>query len=538
MILSSADILRVLGADAIVRQEARLSVVEGRPGLDIGDSVYIYVDKYPTIEEFEATWKIWVTDNSGMGEYVLNAMTSLLPNFEFVDGHYVTRDFASERTVVKTEAEKQLEQLAAERQSIKEDFSGLQEGLQARLSAVRDGRDGVDGRDGLDGRDGRDGVDGRDGRDLDATEVELFDLKDVDESLIPLEKGQVLTWDGSKWTNLYVRQVMSAGGAVSSTATSGDAGVSATIGWTYHPHDHTEEPNSGHFHTDSVDGELVTVFHVSNETSRGNDVEVLLRDLLQQGYDRIYVALGDDPSQAHLYSITGYTETTSGFEINVIHVETAGLEPDYQNAKLYEFLFTKSAVSGGGGSSTLAGLIDTDVSGAQDGYILVYNSETGIWEAKPNSGSGGGGGGQCDGILDGGNADDGTSHGVDCPTPGIEEAPEDGQQYARQDGAWEVVITGTGDVEEAPMDGNFYVRQSGSWVDLRSALSALGVNTSVTIDGGNFTDGTTLATDNTSPDGGNFTSGTSSATTPDTYDGGVITGTNISGEIIDGGYWS
>ena len=76
LILSSADILRVLGADAIIRQAARLSAVEGRPGLGTGDSVYIYVDKYPTVEEFEATWKIWVTDNSGMGEYVLNAMTS------------------------------------------------------------------------------------------------------------------------------------------------------------------------------------------------------------------------------------------------------------------------------------------------------------------------------------------------------------------------------------------------------------------------------------------------------------------------------
>ena len=225
MILSSADILRVLGADAIVRQAARLSVVEGRPGLDTGDSVYIYVDKYPTVDEFEATWKIWVIDNSGMGEYVLNAMTSLLPNFEFTGGHYVTRDFASERTVIKTEAEKQLEQLAVERQSIKEDFSGLQEGLQARLSTVKDGRDGIDGRDGLDGRDGRDGQDGRDGKDLDATEVELFDLKNVDESPIPLEKGQVLTWDGSKWTNLYVRTSTSVGGGGSGGGGTSDVEV-------------------------------------------------------------------------------------------------------------------------------------------------------------------------------------------------------------------------------------------------------------------------------------------------------------------------
>ncbi len=224
MILSSADILRVLGADAIVRQAARLSIVEGRPGLDTGDSVYIYVDKYPTVDEFEAVWKIWVTDNSGMGEYVVNAMSSLLPGFEFEGKFYTTRDFVSERTVIKTEAEKQLEQLAVERQGIKKDFSGLQKGLQERLSSVRDGRDGKDGRDGLDGRSGKDGRDGQDGRDIEATETDLFDLRDVEESLIPLEKGQVLTWDGSKWTNLYVRQTTSISGGGGGGGDNGETG--------------------------------------------------------------------------------------------------------------------------------------------------------------------------------------------------------------------------------------------------------------------------------------------------------------------------
>jgi len=344
MILSSADILRILSGDAIIREEARVAVVEGRPGLGVEDVVYIYIDKYPVVDEFEATWKIWVQDNSGMGSYVLNAMTALLPGFEFNGKHYTTTDFASERTVVKTQEE-------IDREEFKERFSGLQKGLEDRLGTVRNGIDGKDGKDGIDGlpgRDGKDGRDGRDGRDINATDTELFELKDVEQG-IKMERGQVLTWDGSKWTNLYVRQSLSAGGSAVSTGgdTGGDTGVSSTIGWTYHPHDHTQEPNSGHFHTDNSDGELVTVFHVSNETSRGNDVEVLLRDLLVQGYDRIYVALGEDLSQAHLYSITGYTETASGFEINVTHVETAGLEPDYQNAKLYEFLFTRSAPAAG-----------------------------------------------------------------------------------------------------------------------------------------------------------------------------------------------
>ena len=344
MILSSSDILRILGADAIIRQEAKLAITEGRPGLGTDDTVYIYIEKYPAVEDFEATWKIWVQDNSGMGKYVLDAMTSLLPNFDFKGQYYTTTDFASDRTVVKSQEE-------IDREEFQDRFSGLQKGVEDRLSTVRDGRDGKDGRDGVDGlpgKDGRDGIDGRDGKDLVATEAELFDLQDVEQG-IQMERGQVLTWNGTKWTNLYVRQTMSAGGAVGGTTASGDTGVSSTIAWTYHPHDHTEEPNSGHFHTDSSNGDLVTKFHVSDETSRGNNVEVLLRDLLQQGYDRIYVALGEDLSQAHLYAITGYLETLSGFELTVVHVETAGTEPDYQNAKGYEFLFTKSAVSGGSG---------------------------------------------------------------------------------------------------------------------------------------------------------------------------------------------
>lgn len=207
MILSSSDILRILGADAIIRQEAKLAVVEERPGLGVDETVYIYVEKYPTISEFEATWRIWVQDNSGMGKYVLNAMTSLLPNFDFKEGHYTTTDFASDRTVVKSQEE-------IDREEFRDRFSGLQKGVEDRLSTVRDGRDGRDGKDGLDGlpgRDGKDGKDGRDGKDLIATEAELFDLQDVEQG-IQIEPGQVLTWDGSKWTNLYVRQTMSTGG--------------------------------------------------------------------------------------------------------------------------------------------------------------------------------------------------------------------------------------------------------------------------------------------------------------------------------------
>ena len=219
MIYSSADILMILGGDAIIRQEARLSIVDGKPGLDYGEYVYIYVDRYPTVEDFQATWKIWIVDGgSDLLDLVLNAATRLLPSFDFNGSYYTTTDFASEKTVVKSQAEKELEATRAERERLQESFSGLSEGLKKQLSALRDGVDGKDGRDGLQGPPGRDGRDGRDGKDIDATEVELFDLKDVEQSILQLEKGQVLTWDGIQWTNLYVPTSSGGGGGGGGTA--------------------------------------------------------------------------------------------------------------------------------------------------------------------------------------------------------------------------------------------------------------------------------------------------------------------------------
>jgi hypothetical protein len=45
----------------------------------------------------------------------------------------------------------------------------------------------------------------------------------------------------------------------------------------------------------------------------------------------------------------------------------------------------------------------------------------------------------------------------------IAEAPIDGQQYARKDAAWVVVISGTGGIPEAPTDGTLYGRLNSAW---------------------------------------------------------------------------
>lgn len=209
MILSSADILRVLGGDPIIRQEARLSIVDDRPGIGLDEYVYIYVQRYPAVDEFEATWKIWVQDGgSDVLDLVLAAMTRLLPNFDYHKKYYSTTDFKTADTVVEPGPEEQF----TAKDEIDARFKLLSDELLKRVNQLKDGIDGIDGLDGLPGAPGspgRDGKDGRDGRDLDATEVELFDLKDTEQGIL-LERGQVLTWDGEKWTNLYIpRQVTS-----------------------------------------------------------------------------------------------------------------------------------------------------------------------------------------------------------------------------------------------------------------------------------------------------------------------------------------
>ena len=85
---------------------------------------------------------------------------------------------------------------------------------------------------------------------------------------------------------------------------------------------------------------------------------------------------------------------------------------------------------------------------------------------------------------------------------GIEEAPIDGQQYARQNAAWSV-ISATGGIEEAPQDNRFYVRINGTWTDLAAALFELD---NQVIDGGDFLTGLSQG-DNEIISGGNFTTG-------------------------------
>ncbi|MGA0101322.1 MAG: hypothetical protein ACO3HF_04675, partial [Burkholderiaceae bacterium] len=205
MILSSADILRVLGGSEIIRLSAKLKIVDAKPALSGAEGLFIYVGRFPRLEEFEATWTIWIeSDGSEPDDLVIAEIKKLLPRVEVLPGlmtEVTTTEFRSESTQSAPEAP-QAQTTQVDLAQYEERFQALVEDVQDQMLLVTSGRPGKDGQD------GRDGADGRDGRDLVATEADLEDLQNVEEGIVK-EKGQVLTWDGSKWTNLFVPQIVS-----------------------------------------------------------------------------------------------------------------------------------------------------------------------------------------------------------------------------------------------------------------------------------------------------------------------------------------
>jgi len=438
MILSSADILRKLGSDAIVRQCARLAIVDGRPGFGTDEYVYVYIDKYPTVLEFEATWKIWILDGGAeLAELVFSTISSLLPNFQKEGSYYTTTDFATSRTVTKSEAAIQLEKLEAERKAIQKDLKGLSQVVQGQLETVRDGIDGIDGigLQGPQGPEGAKGRDGLDGKDLLATDANLDDLQDVEMGLA-IQRGQVLTWDGTKWTNLYIPQLLSVSSGGGGSNSEGENVITSDTppteredGSPLQDGDQWWETNTGIMYLWYVDADSAQWVQTSGSGGTGD-------------------------GQVNSDTIVDENEPTERLNGTPLRTGDSWFRPI-------------------------------------DSSFYVYNQN--IWNLVTGSG---GTGTPCNGILDGGNADDGTSEGVTCgggSGGGIEEAPEDGQEYARKDAGWVVVSStggpgATGGIPEAPQDGNFYVRSDGQWLNLVNVLDSLGYvkESDTVLDSGDF----------------------------------------------------
>jgi hypothetical protein len=452
MILSSADIVEILNGSGVLRLSlSEVRIVEKRPIASGREGFFVYVEKYPTVDEFEATWKIWIeSDGSEPDDLLFEEMRRLLPGFSFKLGLIIeatVKEFKTGRTETRPEVREAppLMPPTGWMDSIEKRFESLAEDIQDRMLLVSSGKPGANGAP---GRTGAQGPAGRDGKDLLATSAILDDLQDVViAERIPLQKGQVLTYNGNNWENLYVPQATSiasgSGGGTDLTVVSGNQG--STISWAYH--EETGEPHDRKFHTDGeTDATLVTGFHVSKINSAGNDSELLL-DALLPITSQIYISDQNDPSLAHLYNLDSYVETTDGFNLQVTHVETPGPEPTFIANDKYDFLFLTAGGSGGGGATSIDELTDVDTSTA-----TPFVGQTLVWD-------------------------------------GTNWVPGDSSEG----------------IGEAPIDNNYYVRHQGRWVNMIEAINMINLLT----DGGDFTQGEAFTVDSYIYDGGDLINNTS-----------------------------
>lgn len=220
-ITSAKDIKRLLSKDALISSLVDTIEIVSDEKLPIILGGAIFISEFPRIEDFNATWLLRV---SGLYD---EELSDLLGAIKLVVGGQIQ----GRSVVVSVFATEQLIELAETGRKEKEKEAKIQLALQTAQS-LKGGADGQkgdpgdpgppgpEGPPGRDGKDGRDGRDGRDGKDLEATEVSLFDLADVEEG-IDKKKGQVLTYDGEKWTNLFVPQLLSTSIGKTSTQPSG-----------------------------------------------------------------------------------------------------------------------------------------------------------------------------------------------------------------------------------------------------------------------------------------------------------------------------
>ena len=502
MILSSADILRILGGSEIIRLSAKLKIVDGKPALSGAEGLFIYIDRFPKTDEFQATWTIYIeSDGSEPDDLVLAEIKKLLPSVKVEPGlmtTVTTTDFLSANTQRAPEASKQV-QAQVDLTQYEERFQALVEDVQDQMLLVTSGRPGRDGRDGVNGKDGRNG------RDIVATETELEDLANVEQG-IAKENGQVLTWKDGKWQNLFVPQIVSSisggsGGGASAlndltdvevpSPQDGDSLVwnETTQVWESVPVSNgslisngewrfssqtTGGPSSGYVFFNNADPSLATELYIHEINNNGKDVGVFLQELIVPGV-KIYVQDSRDSDNAVLFTATSNPVDNGAFKTVLVSYEVS--QGAIANNKICAVSLVGSGGSGGGGATVINDLLDVDTATNPPsvGDILEWSGSK--WVPTANTGGSG--------------------------------------------------------IEEAPLDGKYYVRQNGTWIDLQIALGQI-TTSDTNVDGADFTQGVTTAQNSNAYDGGDFTAGTSTATDNTFLDGEVFTGA-LDDTVIDGG---
>lgn len=377
MILSSADILEILGRNEIIRLSATLSIVDGKPALTGAEGIRIYVDRFPRVDEFQATWFIYIESDEDV-DLIVAELKRLLPSVRVSSGlltTITTTDFLSESTQRAPEAPKP-QATQVDLTQYEERFQELVEDVQDRMLLINSGRPGKDGKDGLPG------APGRDGKDIDATETELFDLKDVGQSILSLEKGQVLTFDGVRWTNLHVRQVMSAGGAIGGGSTNEpDDGLGGVVSsfWKFDESE-TEQYSDGKFsvnsHQGKTDWSLATEVYLGYKNNAGNNTKNYILQLVKTG-QYLYIQRNDNPDAYVILEVLAnpVDADAKGARIEVAFVSQGTQVSEIKKDKVCGLTFTLIAGGGGGGVSELNDLTDVTIDPAllDKDFGLVYD---------------------------------------------------------------------------------------------------------------------------------------------------------------------
>jgi hypothetical protein len=618
MILSSADILRILGANEIIRLSAKISIVDGKPTLSGREGTYIYVDRFPNLQEFEATWLIWV-ESDEEDDLIIAELKRLLPRVQATPGLMTTvstTEFRSDNTQKAPEAP-QTAQAQVDLAAFEDRFQALVEDVQDQMLLVTSGRPGKDGRDGRPGEPGRSGID------ILATETDLEDLQNVSQG-IAKEKGQVLTWDGSEWTNLYIPQrqkVAGGGGGAESlndlidvdTETDppgdGDALVwdpvlqswvpgeptavspLATSIWKYKATG-TAPPPDKKLTFDNPDYTLATEVYIDKDDQDGSAVGNYLLALIKRG-NRLYLQERKDDSRSALFEVTGDATDSGDYVVATVSYISGGVNTIGDDKEV-------GLTVVGGTPSTTSGLISSEwsfsnqVTGSpSSGSLYIDNADpalaTELYVNETNRA------GKDVGLFlqelivpgtrillqdakDSGNAyvyvatsnpiDNGAFKTIQVSyensqgsiannkvtalvlygggAPGsvtvindlldvdtTTTAPQLGDILKWDGSQWVPDATAGSGIEEAPNDGKYYVRQNGSWVDLATALTQV-VTPDTNVDGADFTQQVTTAVNSIIYDGGDFSGGGSAATDNIFLDGEVFSPA-FDDTIVDGG---
>ena len=149
MIFSSADILRILGANEIIRLSAKLSITDGKPPLSGAEGIYIYVERFPVLKEFEAAWDLYIESDEDL-DLVLTEIRRVLPKVQVFEGlltRVTTTEIRSDNTQ-QAPAGPSPSSTQIDMSAMEERFQELSEGIQDQMLLVNSGRPGKNGKNG------------------------------------------------------------------------------------------------------------------------------------------------------------------------------------------------------------------------------------------------------------------------------------------------------------------------------------------------------------------------------------------------------